>query len=92
MRSAGVLLVMIAALWLPPSGGGPLQGASTVQNGSTVAGWAAVDRRYREQVRAAGIVGSSLVLVRDGAVAAIAAEGYQDLDANRPVDLDTIYP
>ena len=91
MRSAGVLVVMIAALWLPPSRGSTTHSGSTVQSGSTVAGWAAVERLYREQVRAAGIVGSSLVLVREGAVAAIADEGYQDLDAKRPVDRDTIY-
>jgi CubicO group peptidase (beta-lactamase class C family) len=54
-------------------------------------GWSVVERLYREQVRAAGIVGSSLVIVRDGVVAASADEGYQDLDSKRPVDADTIY-
>jgi CubicO group peptidase (beta-lactamase class C family) len=54
-------------------------------------GWPAVERLYRQQVQSAGIVGSSLLVVRDGRVAASAVEGLQDLDAKRPVDAATIY-
>jgi CubicO group peptidase (beta-lactamase class C family) len=53
--------------------------------------WPAVEQVYHQQIKAAGIVGSSLVLVRDGAVVASAVDGYQDLDAKRPVDDETIY-
>jgi CubicO group peptidase (beta-lactamase class C family) len=56
-----------------------------------VAGWPAVEQLFHQQVTAAGIVGSSLVLVRDGRVAGRAVDGYQDLDAQRRVDADTIF-
>src|SRR5262245_20184987 len=46
---------------------------------------------YRQRVRDAGIVGSSLMVVKDGVVAAKAFEGYQDLATKRPVDEQTIY-
>ena len=55
------------------------------------AGWPTVEQIYHQQIQAAGIVGSSLVLVRDGVVVARAVDGYQDLDAKHPVDADTIY-
>lgn len=54
-------------------------------------GWDRVEERYRQQLQASGIVGSSLMLVRDGAVAATAVYGEQDRDAKRPVDAGTIY-
>ena len=64
---------------------------ATAMAGAQPSGWAAVEQVYHQQIKAAGIVGSSLVLVRDGAVVASAVDGYQDLDAKRPVDADTIY-
>lgn len=54
-------------------------------------GWANVEELYRRELRSAGIVGSSLMLVRDGAVAATAVYGEQDREARRLVDADTIY-
>lgn len=54
-------------------------------------GWPAVETLYRQRLSDAGIVGSSLFLVRDGAVAARAMEGYQDLQTKQPVDEHTIY-
>jgi CubicO group peptidase (beta-lactamase class C family) len=54
-------------------------------------GWNRVVALYRQRVADAGIVGSSLFFVRDGDVAARAMEGFQDLDARRPVDEDTIF-
>ena len=54
-------------------------------------GWPSVERLYRQQLQSAGIVGSSLVVVRDGRVAATAVDGFQDLAAKRSVDGDTIY-
>jgi CubicO group peptidase (beta-lactamase class C family) len=54
-------------------------------------GWDAAARFYQQRVRDAGIVGSRLVLVRGGRIAASAEEGYQDLDTKRPVDADTIF-
>jgi len=53
--------------------------------------WPAVERIFHQQVQAAGIVGSSLLIVRDGRVAASAVDGFQDLGAKRPIDSDTIY-
>jgi CubicO group peptidase (beta-lactamase class C family) len=69
------------ALWLAPDQRPP----------KAPEGWPAVEQVYHQQIKAAEIVGSSLVLVRDGAVVASAVDGYQDLDAKRPVDDDTIY-
>jgi len=54
-------------------------------------GWNRVVTLYRQRLAEVGVIGSSLFLVRDGAVAARAMEGFQDLDARRPVDEDTIY-
>ena len=59
--------------------------------GAQPSGWPAVEQVYHQQIKAAAIVGSSLVLVRDGAVVASAVDGYQDLGAKRPVDDETIY-
>jgi CubicO group peptidase (beta-lactamase class C family) len=59
--------------------------------GPPVAGWPSVERLYRQHVQSAGIVGSSLVVLRDGQVVGSAVEGFQDLDARRPVDANTIY-
>jgi CubicO group peptidase (beta-lactamase class C family) len=53
--------------------------------------WTRVVRVYRQGVQQTGIVGSSLMFVRDGAVAGSALEGYQDLDTKRAVDAETIY-
>lgn len=53
--------------------------------------WPKVVAFYHDRLQRAGIVGSSLVVVRDGTVAAEQFEGYQDLDARRPTDRDTIY-
>ncbi len=53
--------------------------------------WPAITKFYEERLDRAGIVGSSLVFVKDGEIAARASHGYQDLDARRAVDEDTIY-
>lgn len=53
--------------------------------------WAATAAFYRQQISDSGIVGSSLVVVRNGGVVAEEYVGFQDLDAKRPVDRDTIY-
>lgn len=54
-------------------------------------GWDEAARFYEHRVREAGIVGSSLVLVRDGRLVAARQVGDRDLDAKRPVDADTIF-
>ena len=69
----------MVALWLSAFGAQP------------VPGWPAVEQLFHQQVKAAGIVGSGLVLVRNGMVSARAVDGYQDLDAQRLVDADTIF-
>jgi CubicO group peptidase (beta-lactamase class C family) len=54
-------------------------------------GWATVTALYKQRIADAGIVGSSLFFVRDGAVAAKAMEGYQDLKSKQPITEDTIF-
>ena len=46
---------------------------------------------HQDRAGQAGIVGSSLMLVREGTVAGKWFQGYQDLETRRPVDEDTIY-
>ncbi len=53
-------VAVFIALWLPPGGAAPPQG------------WPAVEQIYHKQIQAAGIVGSSVLLMRDGAVVASA--------------------
>ena len=53
--------------------------------------WQRVAARYHQRLQDAGIAGSSLMVVRNGAVVHQAFEGFQDLDAKRPVDEETIY-
>src|SRR5690242_12583632 len=77
-------------LWLPPSGGSTLNSGSTL-SGSPVTGWSAVEQVFHQQAQAAGIVGSSVLLVRDGNIAGTAADGFQDLATKRAVDADTIF-
>src|SRR3954464_807955 len=55
------------------------------------AGWPAVVDGYHGLLERAGIVGSSLMLVRDGQILARQTEGFQDLDRKIPVDDATIY-
>src|SRR5262245_31831032 len=81
----------LVALWLPPSGGSPYPAGRMPAGGSSVPGWPAVEQVFHQQVQAAGIVGSSILLVRDGAIVVTAVDGYQDLSAKRPVDADTIF-
>ena len=54
-------------------------------------GWPAVEQVFHQQVKAAGIVGSSVLLVREGSIAATATDGYQELATRRAVDADTIF-
>jgi CubicO group peptidase (beta-lactamase class C family) len=98
MDRVAVALVALAlpAVWLPPLGGSTLLGESTsfgsrAMTGRRVAGWSAVEQVFHQQAQAAGIVGSSVLLVRDNSIAASAMDGVQDLDAKRPVDAETIY-
>jgi CubicO group peptidase (beta-lactamase class C family) len=53
--------------------------------------WQRVAARYHQRLQDAGIAGSSLMVVRNGAVVHKAFEGFLDLDAKRPVDEETIY-
>jgi len=53
--------------------------------------WSRVATAYRQRVQQAGIVGSSLMFVKEGRVVHKAFEGYQDRDARRNVDEDTIF-
>jgi CubicO group peptidase (beta-lactamase class C family) len=60
---------------------------------STPAGdaWSRVAAVYRQRVEQAGIAGSGLMFVKNGAVAHSAFAGYQDRATRRPVDEETIF-
>jgi CubicO group peptidase (beta-lactamase class C family) len=68
-----------------------LLAAPFVQPASLADRWATVAAFYRQRLQQAGIAGSSLVFVKDGAIAAKVVEGFQDASAKRPVDEQTIY-
>lgn len=53
--------------------------------------WVRVAALYHQRLQDVGIVGSSLVFVKDGEVAHAAYEGYQDRETKRPTDENTIY-
>jgi CubicO group peptidase (beta-lactamase class C family) len=53
--------------------------------------WTRVEALYHQRAHEAGIVGSSLVFVREGAIAHWAVDGYQDAATKRPIDRDTIF-
>jgi CubicO group peptidase (beta-lactamase class C family) len=78
MRLGILTLAFVAASVQPPAPAQP-------------PGWRKVEELYRQQLRSAGIVGSSLTLVRDGAIVATAVYGDQDKNTRRPADADTIY-
>src|SRR5262245_58214196 len=46
---------------------------------------------YRQQLTQHGIVGSSLLVIKDGQIAAQDVEGFQDHDKKTPVDDQTIF-
>jgi CubicO group peptidase (beta-lactamase class C family) len=53
--------------------------------------WSRVAALYRQRLLQTGIVGSSLMVVKGGRVAHSAFEGFQDRDARRATDENTIY-
>jgi CubicO group peptidase (beta-lactamase class C family) len=53
--------------------------------------WSRVAALYHQRVQQTGIVGSSLMFVKNGQVLHKAFEGYQDAATKRPADEDTIY-
>jgi CubicO group peptidase (beta-lactamase class C family) len=55
------------------------------------AGWNQVVDGYRQLLKQAGIAGSGLMIVRDGAIVARDNEGVQDLSRQTPTDDETIY-
>jgi CubicO group peptidase (beta-lactamase class C family) len=61
------------------------------QPASFDAHWSRVTAFYRQRLQQSGVVGSSLMFVKDGVVVGTAFEGYQDLSVKRPVDADTIF-
>ena len=65
--------------------------AFTLQSSPAADGWARVAALYHRRVEQTGIVGSSLMFVKNGQVLHKAFEGYQDLATKRVVDEETIY-
>ena len=68
-----------------------LLGSLAVQPRPANDSWPAVAATFHTRVKDAGIVGSSLLMVRDGAVVHQEFDGYQDLATKRPVDGETIF-
>jgi CubicO group peptidase (beta-lactamase class C family) len=66
-------------------------GAAVLGAQAAPAGRDSVIAGYRDALKKSGIVGSSLMIVRDGQVFAHAEEGMQNLDAREPITRDTIY-
>ncbi|MEO6239153.1 MAG: serine hydrolase domain-containing protein [Vicinamibacterales bacterium] len=64
---------------------------AVAQPQSPPAGWSALLEGYRSSLQRAGIVGSSLMVVRDGRIVARQNEGFQDSGTRQPVTNDTIY-
>ena len=71
-----LLTAAVAAILLQTAGGDP---------------WSRIAALYHRRVQQTGIVGSSLMVVRNGVVVHQAFEGYQDLATRRAVDENTIY-
>src|SRR5688500_2770411 len=76
VRAVACVVVLAGALW---------------QSQPFAERWSRVSGFHEQRVQEAGIAGSSLVVVKDGAVVGRGFEGYQDLVAKRRVDEDTIY-
>ena len=68
-----------------------LLAALTLQPAPARDAWSRIAAVYHQRLQQTGIVGSSLVFVRNGAVAHTAFEGFQDSATKRPVDEQTIY-
>src|SRR5450759_2832927 len=54
-------------------------------------GWPAGVDGYHRAIQQGGIIGSSLMVVRDGRIVARENEGFQNLERREPVTNDTIY-
>jgi CubicO group peptidase (beta-lactamase class C family) len=65
--------------------------ATVLAPAADVPGWTAVVDGYRAALKRSGIVGSSLLVVRDGKILARQNDGLRDRDRSVPVDDDTIF-
>lgn len=81
MRRALVGLVMFAGLSLD----------AAAQSSSFNDAWSRVVAVYQQRLKEAGIVGSSVMFVKDGEVAAKSFQGYQNAATKTAVDERTIY-
>jgi CubicO group peptidase (beta-lactamase class C family) len=91
MHEITLTVVLAAGLAALSIGVGAQEGGRQTAAGPTTPGWAEAARFHKERVEQAGIVGSSVFLVRAGKVVAQQQVGYQDLETRRPVDADTIF-
>jgi len=91
MHEITLTVVLAAGLAGLSIGVGAQEGGRQTAAGPTTPGWAEAARFHEERVEQAGIVGSSVFLVREGNVVAQQQVGYQDREAKRPVDADTIF-
>jgi len=69
----------------------PLLAFSMTLGAQSPKDWSGVKGFFRQQISDAGIVGASLVIVREGKIEADEYVGYQEEATRRPVDRDTIY-
>ena len=85
------LSAIVGAAWARPSAGARPGDEGQADGAARDPGWSAVRDVFRRRVQEAGIVGASLVFVRDGRVAGEAHEGWQDEVGRVPVDDGTIF-
>jgi CubicO group peptidase (beta-lactamase class C family) len=64
----------------------PLLAFSMTLGAQSSKDWSGLRRLFRQQVSDAGIVGASLVIVREGKIEADEYVGYQEEATRRPVD------
>jgi CubicO group peptidase (beta-lactamase class C family) len=88
---ARVVVVLAPLLAIAATVGVAAHGQAGAGTAAIETAWPKIVAFYHDRLQQAGIVGSSLVVVKDGRVAARQFDGYQDLDARRPVDAETIY-
>ena len=79
-RRLAVLFAFVAATAASLHAGQPPDGA-----------WPLVAARFAQRVQETGIVGASLLFVKDGTAMHQAVAGLQDRETRRPVDRDTIF-
>lgn len=98
VMAAGIVLAALTTAGttygqLPASGTapGPTPGPAAAAAPALASLWPKTVAFYRDQLAKRGIVGSSLLVVQDGQIAAQAVDGLQDRETKTPVDNQTVF-